>query len=261
MLENYLKIAFRNLTRYKFVSFINLFGLTVGLACCMLILTYILHETSYDKFNSKADRIWRVTRSFNSPEGIESLHLSSVAPPFGPLLKNDFPDIQKITRLLPAGPLPVRFDNKIFNEQHIFFADNDLFSIFDIPVLEGDRTHALSDPFSVMMTPVTARKYFGDADPINKIIRVNDMYDLKVTGILPIRISTRTSSFPFLPSTIPPSMAHKAWPPTGATTLSGPICSCRNITPSARWKPNSRHSSTATWPPQPAMARAAHPTN
>ena len=183
MLKNYLKIAFRNLTKYKFISFINLFGLTVGLACCMLILTYILHETSYDKYNSKADRIWRVTRSFYNPQGIQSLHLSSVAPPFGTLLKNDFPDIQQMTRLLPAGPLPVRYDNKIFNEQNIFFADNDLFNIFDIPVLEGDRTHALSEPFSVMMTPVAARKYFGDADPINKIIRVNDQYDLKITGI------------------------------------------------------------------------------
>ena len=183
MLKNYLKIAFRNLGKYKFISFINLFGLSVGLACCMLILAYILHETSYDKFNSKADRIWRVTRSFNNPQGIESLHLSSVAPPFGPLLQNDFPDIQKMTRLLPTGTLPFRYENKIFNEQNVFFADNNLFSIFDIPIVEGDRVQALSEPFCVMMTPATARKYFGDADPINKFIRVNNQYNIKVTGI------------------------------------------------------------------------------
>ncbi|HVS98105.1 MAG TPA: ABC transporter permease, partial [Puia sp.] len=183
MLKNYLKIAFRNLGKYKFISFINLFGLTVGLACCMLILTYILHETSYDRFNTKADRIYRVTRSFNNKEGIESLHLSSVAPPFGPLLQNDFPEIQKMTRMLPVGPLPFRYDDKIFNEQNVSFADNNLFSIFDIPIVEGDRTHPLSEPFSAMMTPATARKYFGDADPINKILRVNNQYDIKVTGI------------------------------------------------------------------------------
>src|ERR1700761_6378984 len=124
MLKNYLKIAFRNLTKYKFISFINLFGLTVGFTCCLLILTYILHETSYDRYNSKADRIWRVTRSFNNKEGIESLHLSAVAPPFGPLLKNDFPDIQQVTRLLNAGTSPFRYQEKIFNEKDGYFADN-----------------------------------------------------------------------------------------------------------------------------------------
>lgn len=183
MIRNYLKIAFRNLGKYKFISFINLFGLTVGLTCCLLILTYILHETSYDKFNSKADRIWRVTRSFNNPQGIESLHLSSVAPPFGPLLQNDFPDIQKMTRLFPTGTLPFRYDNKIFSEKNVFFADNNLFSIFDIPIIRGDRTHPLSEPFCLMMTPDAAHRYFGDADPINKIVRVNNQYDIKVTGI------------------------------------------------------------------------------
>src|ERR1700759_4316265 len=100
MLRNYLKIAFRNLAKYKFISFVNIFGLTVGLTCCLLILTYILHETSYDRYNTNADRIWRVTRIFNNKEGIVSLHLGAVAPPIGPLLQNDFPDIRKVTRML-----------------------------------------------------------------------------------------------------------------------------------------------------------------
>ncbi len=183
MLKNYLKIAFRNLTKYKFISFINLFGLTVGLACCLLILTYILHETSYDKYNRQADRIWRVTRSFNNKEGIVSLHLGAVAPAFGPLLQNDFPDIRKITRLLAAGQQPMRYEDKTFNEKQLFFADNNLFSVFDVPLLEGDRHNALSDPFSVVMTPDVARKYFGNTDPINKVIRLNNQYNFKVTGI------------------------------------------------------------------------------
>jgi putative ABC transport system permease protein len=183
MLKNYLKIAFRNLAKYKFISFINLFGLTVGLSCCLLILTYILHETSYDKYNSKADRIWRVTRRFNNQEGVVSLHLSSVAPPFGPLLLNDFPDIQKMTRLLPAGDLPMRYEEKIFSEKGVMYADNNLFSIFDIPLIHGDRKNALTDPFSVVMTPEVARKYFGDTDPINKVVRLDDKYNFKVTGL------------------------------------------------------------------------------
>ena len=134
MLKNYLKIAFRNLAKYKVISFINLFGLTVGLACCLLILTYILHETSYDKYNRQADRIYRVTRSFNNKDGIVSLHLGAVSPPFGPLLLNDFPDLQKMTRLLLNGTSPIRYEEKLFNEENIFYADNNLFSLFDIPI-------------------------------------------------------------------------------------------------------------------------------
>jgi putative ABC transport system permease protein len=184
MLKNYLKIAFRNMAKYRVISFINLFGLTVGLSCCLLILTYILHEESYDKYNSKANRIWRVTRSFNNKEGVVSLHLGAVAPPFAPLLQNDFPDIQKITRLLPAGSSPMRYEDKLFNEKNIFFADNNLFSLFDIPVIRGDRTNALTDPFSVVMTDEVAKKYFGDADPINKVIRLDNRYNFRVSGII-----------------------------------------------------------------------------
>src|ERR1700684_4549137 len=138
MLRNYLRIAVRNLAKYKFISFINLFGLTVGIACCLLILTYILHETSYDRYNSKADRIWRVTRSFNNKDGIVSLHLGSVAPPFGPLLRNDFPDIQKMTRLYEVGNVPLRYGDKIFSESNLFFADTNFVDIFDVTLLSGN---------------------------------------------------------------------------------------------------------------------------
>src|ERR1700733_9556968 len=120
MLKNYWKTAFRNLSRYKFISFINLFGLTVGLTCCLLITVYILHETSYDKYNTNASRIYRVTRNFNNKDGAVTLRLGTVAPPFGPLLQNYFPDIQKITRILPNGKTPVRYGEKIFNEEKVF---------------------------------------------------------------------------------------------------------------------------------------------
>ena len=183
MLKNYLRIAIRNLTKYKFISFINIFGLTVGLSCCLLILTYILHETSYDKYNRQAARIYRVTRSFNNKDGIVSLHLGAVAPPFGPLLQNDFPDIQKTTRILPMGNAPMRYEDKIFNEKELFCADTNFFSMFDVPVLKGNPQTALADPFSILLTPDLARKYFGDKDPIGKVIRMNNQYNLKVTGV------------------------------------------------------------------------------
>jgi putative ABC transport system permease protein len=183
MLKNYLKIAFRNLAKYKFISFINLFGLCVGLTCCLLITTYILHETSYDRYNSNANRIWRVNRTFMNREGIVSLRLGTVAPPFGPLLKNDFPDIQKVTRMLQAGTTTFHYQDKIFKEKNLVFADENLFSIFDVNILEGDRRNALTEPFTMMMTPAVARKYFGDQDPINKTIRLNNQFNVKVTGL------------------------------------------------------------------------------
>src|SRR5258705_13925336 len=116
MIRNYLKIAVRNLLKYRFISSINLFGLTVGLTCCLLILTFILHELSYDKYQPNADRVYRVTRSFNNAEtGASSLNLSTVAPPFGPLLQNDFNEIENMTRVLQNGNTSLRYDDKILN--------------------------------------------------------------------------------------------------------------------------------------------------
>jgi putative ABC transport system permease protein len=183
MIRNYLKIAFRNLTKYKFISFINLFGLTVGLTCCLLITTYILNELSYDRYNQNADNIYRVTRDFNNDNGVVSLRLSTISPPFGYYLPNDFPEIQKMTRLLDNGITPLRYKDKLINEQNVFFADENLFDVFTIKVIKGNPKTALSGPFSVMLTEEAAKKYFGDEDPMNKIIRANNQFDVKVTGI------------------------------------------------------------------------------
>ncbi len=183
MIQNYLKIAYRNLTKYKFISFINLFGLTVGLTCCLLITIYILNELSYDRYNQNADNIYRVTRDFNNEDGVVSLRLSTISPPFGYYLPNDFPEIQKMTRLLDNGITPLRYKDKLINEQNVFFADENLFDVFTVKVLKGNPKTALSDPFSVMLTEEAAKKYFGDEDPINKVIRANNQFDVKVTGI------------------------------------------------------------------------------
>jgi putative ABC transport system permease protein len=183
MLRNYFKIAWRNLAKHKFISFINLFGLTVGLTCCLLILAYIRNELSYDRYNSRADRIYRVTRSFLTKEGVQSLHLSSIAPPFAPLLKNDFPDIQQITRVLPSNTTPFRYKDNIFNEQKAYFVDEHFADVFDVHTVAGDPKTALEAPYSLMLTEEVAKKYFGPDDPMNKVIRVNNQFDCKVTGI------------------------------------------------------------------------------
>ncbi len=183
MFKNYFKIAWRNLMKYKFISFINLFGLTVGLTCCLLILTYILNELSYDKYNKNADNIYRVTRSFNNDDGVVSLNLSTVSPPFGYYLPTDFPEIEKMTRLLNYGTVPLRYKDKLINEQNVYFADENLFDLFTVNAIKGNPKTALKDPFSVMLTEETAKKYFGNEDALNKVLRANNQFDLKVTGI------------------------------------------------------------------------------
>src|SRR5258707_2243339 len=184
MIKNYLRSAIRNIKRHPFISFINIFGLTVGLTCCLLILAYIVNERSYDKFNKNANDIYRVTRIFYSGPNVESLHLSSIAPPFGPLLQSAFPDIKKMTRVLPNGSTPLRYKDKLFNENNVFLADENFFDFFNVPVLKGDAHKGLSDPYTVMMTEAIAKKYFGDADPINKtVILDNNKHEFKVTGI------------------------------------------------------------------------------
>src|SRR5579872_597472 len=170
MLKNYLRSAWRNITRHKFISFINLFGLTVGLTCCLLIITYIVNELSYDKYNVNADRTYRVTRIFYSRNGDENLHLSSIAPPFGPLLKTAFPDIEKVTRVLPNGTTVFRYKDKLFNEQNAFMADENFFDVFTVNVASGDKKTALTDPYTIMLTPEIAKKYFGTQDPMNKTV-------------------------------------------------------------------------------------------
>src|SRR3954464_11150157 len=103
MIKNYFKIAFRNLMKYRFISFINLFGLTVGLTCCLLITTYILNELSYDRYNEHADNVYRITRTFNNHICAVSLKLSTVAPSFGYYLPGDFPVGRKLTRVYKNG--------------------------------------------------------------------------------------------------------------------------------------------------------------
>jgi len=186
MIKNYLKIAYRNLVKYKFISFINIFGLTVGLACCMLILTYILNELSYDKYQPNADRVYRVTRTFLNPQTKSvSLTLSTISPPFAPLLKNDFGEIEDITRTLTNGTTPMKYEEKMFNEENVMFADDHFFNFFKANVVKGDPKRALTDPYTVMMTEEIAKKYFGNDEPMNKMIRINlgNYFDFKVTGV------------------------------------------------------------------------------
>lgn len=183
MFRNYLKIAWRNLRKYKAISFINLFGLTVGLTCCLLILAYILSEISYDKQQPFADRTFRLSRSFHNDQGVQSLHLGAIAPPFGPYLKNEFPEIEKMTRLLSNGSTAFAYDDKKFYETKVFFADENLADVFRVDMVKGNPKKALEAPFSIMITDEVAKKYFGNEDPMDKLVKLDNGIPCKIAGV------------------------------------------------------------------------------
>ena len=187
MITNYLKVALRSLLRNKLTSFINIAGLALAMTCCLLIVFFIKDEWSYDRYHSKADRIYRVTRNFLSPDGSVNLHLGHVSPPFGPLLKNDFPDFEEVVRTLQTRLLVSLQENgeqkKVFNEPNSFFSEAEVFKVFDIPVVEGNGPKVLSEPFQLMMSEKTAERYFGDGPVVGKHLRVGNQYDLIIGGV------------------------------------------------------------------------------
>ncbi len=109
--------------------------------------------------------------------------LSTVSPPFGYYFPTEFPEIQKMTRLLNSGTTPLKYKEKLINEPDVYFADENLFNVFTLKMLEGNPATALKDPFSIVMSEDVAKKYFGDEDPMNKVLRANDQFDVKVTGV------------------------------------------------------------------------------
>ncbi len=187
MLSNYLKVALRSLSRHKLTSIINILGLGLGMACCMLIFLFVQDELSFDRYHSKADRIYRVTRSFHSAEGEVNLHLANVAPPIGPLLKNDFGEIEAMARTINFGIVVGLEENgelkMMNNEPNLFVVEPALFSIMDIPVISGDGGRSLTRPFTVMLSKKTAQRYFNTTDVIGKRLRANNQFDLEVTGV------------------------------------------------------------------------------
>lgn len=188
MISNYLKVAFRSIFRNRLTAFINILGLALAMACALLIYLYIMDEVSYDKYNSKIDRIYRITRDFKSPDGAVNLHLSNVAPPIGPLLKNDFGEIEELARTINFGLVIGQEENgeliKNFTEEHLFLAEPSIFKIFDINVKAGDPEKALSRPFTVMLSTSAAKRYFDDeTQAIGKRLRANNAFDLEITGL------------------------------------------------------------------------------
>ncbi len=185
MLYNYLKIALRNLLRHKAYSFINIAGLAVGIACCTFILLFVQDELSFEKNHAKAQNIYRLTISMDNNGTVEKAGITS--PPIAPQLKQDFPEVQQFVRLYnPGSQALLRYGNKAFYEASGFFTDSTLFEVFNYPLVAGSPKTALNEPNSIVLSQELAKKYFGDENPLGKIIELetNVPFTLKVTGIL-----------------------------------------------------------------------------
>lgn len=185
MIKNYFKTAWRNLWRNKVFSGINILGLSIGLACCILMFLFIQHELSYDKFNVNAKNIYRI---YSVPlDGQDKKELAVTPAPWAPLMKKDYPEIKEYVRLLRDEKMVIgQPGEQHFYEKDIFYADSTFFNVFSVELERGDVKKALERPNSIVLTKEAAQKYFGNADPIGKTLEVNSFVgavDVEVTAI------------------------------------------------------------------------------
>ncbi|MYC16675.1 MAG: FtsX-like permease family protein [Gemmatimonadetes bacterium] len=195
MLRNYLTVALRNLFRQKVYSFVNIAGLAIGIATCVLILSFVRFELSYDTYHEKADRIYRVAHERIAADG-QAMPTATSQQPLAPALRVEFPEVVQTVKF-GRGSSVIFHENNRFQEP-IFFGDASVFDVFDFPMIEGDRHTALQAPYSVVLTEKAARKYFGTKDPMGQVLTfvtpvVQQHYT--VTGI--IREIPRNSHFRF----------------------------------------------------------------
>jgi putative ABC transport system permease protein len=186
MLKNYIKIAWRNLLKNKGYSAIIIGGLAIGMTCFLLIAMFIKNELSYDSYHEKGDRIYRVVHH-GSPDNLEDRWIWGNAP-VGPALKADFPEVLEKVQFSGRSDILLEYDNRSFQESNCFYMDPSAFDVFTWPLLSGNPKTALEAPYSIVLTESTAKKYFGDEDPMGKTIdgvggRANDgIYT--VTGVM-----------------------------------------------------------------------------
>jgi putative ABC transport system permease protein len=186
MIKNYFKVAFRNLWKNKGYSAINIFGLAIGLATCLLITLYVTDELSYDKHNKNADRIYRINSDLRF--GGSDLHITSTSDMMGELLKKDYPQVEEYTRIYNnEGSKLIKKGNDFIDEPRIAFVDSTFFDVFTLPAIEGNPKKALFEPNTVVLAESAARKYFGSTDVIGKTLEVNDgekTMPYKITAVI-----------------------------------------------------------------------------
>jgi putative ABC transport system permease protein len=194
MFKNYSLVAWRNLVKKKAYSIINIFGLGLGIACCILIFMFVQDELSYDNYHEKGDRIFRLIHGESAPGAPQ---VSFASPPWvwgnapvGPALKNELPEIDKIVQFSGRSDILLTYGDKMYQEDGVFFVDSTVFDVFSWPLLKGNPKTALAAPYSIVLTEETAKKYFGDQDPIGKTLKGSESAgrsnpgDYTVTGVM-----------------------------------------------------------------------------
>lgn len=184
MLRNYFKIALRNLERNKAYALINVMGLGLGITCAILIFSLVRYHLSFDTFHTKKDRIYRITTELHQ-DGIS--REPNVPQPMGKAFGNDYTFAEKVAMVYSSSgwlvSIPSSEDNKKF-EENVAFAEREFFEILDFPLIKGDANTILTEPNTAIITRRIAEKYFGDQDPINQTIRLENKWDFRITGIL-----------------------------------------------------------------------------
>lgn len=181
MIKNYFKIAWRNIINNKFYSFINVAGLAIGITCCVLIFLYIQNELSYDRYNVKADRIYRLTAVCFQPKKTDRFAASS--PIMSQKLQAAFPEVIRSVRITPTKR-SVSYNDKKFYENKVFYTDSTLLSVFTFPMIDGDPSKALTAPYCVVLTESAAARYFGSEKAVGKIMKLSDSINVMVTGVI-----------------------------------------------------------------------------
>lgn len=169
MIQNYIKIAWRNILNNRGYATINIVGLAIGLACCLLIVIYVQNELSYDKYHTNKDRIYRVVHDYKEVGNTEQHQIWGNAP-IGDALKADFPEIEKVVQFSGLTSILLKQGDKRFQEENVFFMDSTAFDVFSWKILAGNPHTALKNAYSAVLTESTAKKYFGDQNPIGKTI-------------------------------------------------------------------------------------------
>ncbi|GGF06151.1 ABC transporter permease [Hymenobacter cavernae] len=182
MLQNYLKIALRNLWRNKAFSAINILGLAIGMATCLMIMLFVQNELSYDRYNEKADHIVRVV--FRGSIQGQKIKEANVMPPVAQTLQTEYPEVQAATRIQESGTPRISYGDKSFKEGKVAMVDSNFFQVFTIPLLQGDPKTALVQPYTVVLSKAMAQKYFGAANPVGKVLTFKEWnHSCKVTGV------------------------------------------------------------------------------
>jgi len=174
MLINYLQTALRNISKYKLYSFLNITGLALGLSSFIVIFLYVQGELSCDKYNENYNNIFRVVRN----------DYARTPAPLAEALRNEFPEITNTVRIAKADKAMMSVGKKSFYEENIIVADPSIFNVFTFPLIDGDPNTALSEPLSILLTQEAAGKYFGNTNPVGRLMRFDNKYDLKVTGVM-----------------------------------------------------------------------------